>query len=99
LKELREAMKIMEQHNAKMNRLPIKVKINKKWMEEQTAKNEVIVDGKVHKDFYTLMGIPIEIDNDVSEFEWVYRDEFHEAIDKVIDNLYRSFMLPPEYFK
>lgn len=80
--DIEKALKEMEEYTAKTGKEPIKIKMNEDWLEEQFKIRHAYQDGEgIIGQFY---GIPVEIDNSIKSFKWVYpQEKWEEFMEKL----------------
>jgi hypothetical protein len=97
MKELYEAAKVMNDNYEKTLHMPIRIKVNKQWWNKQ-LENGVITVSESNR-VSNFIGMPVEVDDTIETFKWVYRDEYQEYLDKLEKELFNSAILPMNYFK
>jgi hypothetical protein len=68
----------MNDVHEKTKQLPIAIKVNEQWLEKQMQQNFILRDkGEKANSGYlgNFTGLPVQIDNEISTFEFVYREE------------------------
>lgn len=75
---LNELIKLSNELYQKYKSMPVKIKMNEKWFNEQIKNQNIIFnDNKNTKSngfIGTFTGIPVEIDNTISSYELVYSE-------------------------
>jgi hypothetical protein len=93
--EFLKAAKIMNDHYAKTLHIPIRVKVNEDWFNKQ-IENDVIQMSTDKPNSFT--GLPVDIDKTIETYEFVYKDEYQEMIDKAREDLFKLSGIPANYF-
>lgn len=66
-----EITKVINEACEKTKGLPVAIKVNEQWLEKQ-IQSSFILRKEGENPLYSLTGLPVQIDNTIKNFEFVY---------------------------